>query len=186
MLSRRGSFLCTPRSTRHRRPKASTIPRRMQFRVVAAARVGFDALKVNPLRTALSTLGVIIGVASLVAVLSLGDGMERMARSEVERTTDVQTVSITSKTTESVDGQTLPVRDYPVFTLADAAAARDEIGDASGVSLSLGGRTTVDSPQTGKRRSTGVTATLADADQFMRLEFSDGRYFSPIESARNT
>ena len=151
----------------------------MQFRVVAAARVGFDALKVNPLRTALSTLGVIIGVASLVAVLSLGDGMERMARSEVERTTDVQTVSVTSKTTESVDGQTLPVRDYPVFTLADAAAARDEISDASGVSLSLGGRTTVDSPQTGKRRSTGVTATLADADQFMRLEFSDGRYFSP-------
>ena len=158
----------------------------MQFRVVAAARVGFDALKVNPLRTALSTLGVIIGVASLVAVLSLGDGMERMARSEVERTTDVQTVSVTSKTTESVDGQTLPVRDYPVFTLADAAAARDEISDASGVSLSLGGRTTVDSPQTGKRRSTGVTATLADADQFMRLEFSDGRYFSPIEAARNT
>jgi len=157
----------------------------MRFSVVAASRVGMDALRVNPLRTALSTLGVIIGVASLVAVLSLGDGMERMARAEVERTTDVQTVSITSKTTETVDGQTLPVRDYPVFTLADATAARDEIDRASGVSLSLAGRATVESPQTGKRRSTGVTATLADADQFMRLQFTDGRYFSPVEASRN-
>ena len=157
----------------------------MRFSVVAASRVGMDALRVNPLRTALSTLGVIIGVASLVAVLSLGDGMERMARAEVERTTDVQTVSVTSKTTETVDGQTLPVRDYPVFTLADATAARDEIDRASGVSLSLAGRATVESPQTGKRRSTGVTATLADADQFMRLQFTDGRYFSPVEASRN-
>ena len=157
----------------------------MRFPIVAAARVGIDALQVNPLRTALSTLGVIIGVASLVAVLSLGDGMERMARSEVERTTDVQTVSVTSRTTETVDGQTMAVRDYPVFALADADAARTEIDRTLGVSLSLGGRTSVDSPQTGKRRSTGVTATLADADRFMRLEFSDGRYFSPIEAARN-
>jgi len=108
-----------------------------------------------------------------------------MARAEVERTTDVQTVSVTSRTTETVDGQTLPVRDYPVFTLVDATAARDEIDRAIGVSLSLSGRATVESPQTGKRRSTGVTATLADADQFMHLKFTDGRYFSPVEAARN-
>jgi putative ABC transport system permease protein len=158
----------------------------MRFPVVAATRVGIDALRINPLRTALSTLGVIIGVAALVAVLSLGDGMERMARAEVERTTDVQTVSVTSRTTETVDGQTMPVRDYPVFTLVDATAARGEIDRTGGVSLSLGGRATIESPQTGKRRSTGVMATLSDADRFMRLEFSDGRYFSPIEAARNT
>ena len=157
----------------------------MRFSVVAAVRVGFDALRVNPLRTALSTLGVIIGVAALVAVLSLGDGMERMARAEVERTTDVQTVSVTSKTTETVDGQTMPVRDYPVFTLEDAVAARREISEVAGVSLTLGGRATIESPQTGKRRSSGLTATLADADRFMRLKFSDGRYFSAVEASRN-
>ena len=43
----------------------------------------------------------------------------------------------------------------------------------------------VEAPQTGKRRSTGVTATLADADQFMRLQFTDGRYFSPSKLSRN-
>ena len=37
--------------------------------------VSFSTLRANPLRTFLSTLGIVIGVASLVAVLSLGDGM---------------------------------------------------------------------------------------------------------------
>lgn len=48
-----------------------------------AVRVGADALRVNPLRTSLSTLGVIIGVAARMAVLSLGDGMERTARARI-------------------------------------------------------------------------------------------------------
>jgi putative ABC transport system permease protein len=146
---------------------------------------GLDALRVNPLRTVLSTLGVIIGVASLVAVLSLGDGMERMARSEVERTTDVQTVTVTSRTSETIDGQSYPVRDYPIFSLADARSARDEIPENLGVSLSLTGRAPVESPETGKRRSSGVSAVLPDADRFVKMKFAHGRFFTPSEASRN-
>lgn len=73
--------------------------------------VAFDQLRINTLRTILSTLGVIIGVGSLVAVLSLGDGLERFTRNEVERTTDVQAVSLASRTMERVDGEWVPVRD---------------------------------------------------------------------------
>ena len=39
----------------------------------SSLRVGFDTLRANPLRTLLSTLGIIMGVAALVSVLSLGD-----------------------------------------------------------------------------------------------------------------
>jgi putative ABC transport system permease protein len=56
--------------------------------------VGFDALRSNPLRTFLSTLGVVIGVAALVAILALGDGLERYGREQVERTTDLQVISV--------------------------------------------------------------------------------------------
>ena len=49
-----------------------------------ALAIGGDALFANPLRTLLATLGVIIGVASLVAVLSLGDGMQAAARTQAE------------------------------------------------------------------------------------------------------
>ena len=150
----------------------------------AAVAVGLDALRGNPLRALLSTLGVIIGVASLVAVLSLGDGMERMARAEIERTTDVQTVSVSSKTYEVVDGERYPVRGYPVFTLDDARAARTELSRASAVSLVENGSARVDWPTSGARRPAGVSATLADADRFMNLSVADGRYFTAVEEAR--
>jgi putative ABC transport system permease protein len=39
-----------------------------------ALATGVRTLGANPLRTILSTLGIIIGVAALVAVLSVGDG----------------------------------------------------------------------------------------------------------------
>lgn len=95
--------------------------------------VGLDAMRINPLRTVLSTLGMVIGVGSLVAVLCLGDGMERAARSQIERTTSVQTVGIDARTTERVDGQTFPVRDYPVFTRQDGCGSSQHTVGRRGV-----------------------------------------------------
>ena len=36
--------------------------------------VGLQTLRANPVRTLLSTLGIVMGAASLVGVLSAGDG----------------------------------------------------------------------------------------------------------------
>src|SRR5215213_8632878 len=148
--------------------------------------VGIDTLRVNPLRTALSTLGVIIGVASLVAVLSLGDGMEAAAREQIERTTGVQVVTVAPKTSELVDGQRFPIRDYPIFTPLDAQSARAEIEGVAAVALHVSGSVPVDAPATGKRRMVAVTATLAGADRFQRMDFLAGRFFSEIEEQHNT
>jgi len=38
----------------------------------------------GPLRTCLSTLGIVMGAASLVGVLSLADGAEAFARRQIE------------------------------------------------------------------------------------------------------
>ena len=56
--------------------------------------LGLAALRTHPLRTALSTLGVVIGVAAVVAILAVGDGVEREARASVGATTPLQTVVI--------------------------------------------------------------------------------------------
>lgn len=74
-----------------------------------AISVGFETLRANPLRTLLSTLGVIIGVSALVAVLSVGDGVERSIRSQIETTTDLQAVSVRARTVEEIDGQFFPI-----------------------------------------------------------------------------
>jgi putative ABC transport system permease protein len=59
--------------------------------------VGFETLRTNPLRTILSTLGIVIGVAALVSVLSVGDGMKRLARDQIGRTTDLQRIALTPR-----------------------------------------------------------------------------------------
>jgi putative ABC transport system permease protein len=88
-------------------------------------RVGVQTLRANPMRTVLSTLGVVMGAASLVAVLSLGDGAERFARDQIERR-GLQTVAVVARTSDTVDGLQVPRDDYPRFTpddLGDLAAA---------------------------------------------------------------
>jgi putative ABC transport system permease protein len=82
--------------------------------------VGFTALRANPLRTMLSTLGVIMGVAALVSVLSLGDGMEHFARAQIDQTSSLQYVQVRAQTTREVDGQQFARTDVRRFTPADA------------------------------------------------------------------
>ena len=145
--------------------------------------IGGEALFANPLRTLLSTLGVIIGVASLVAVLSLGDGMQAAARSQAERLTGVQTVLLTSKTSEQVDGVWIPVRNYPVFTPADADEAQSVTG-ATGMSLVVASAMTIENPSANRRRAATVSGVLSRADQFHSLELADGRFFTDVEAER--
>ena len=67
----------------------------LRARRFASVLVGLDTLAANPLRTALSTLGIVMGSASLVAVLSRGDCLERFARSQIEGTTDLHALWLT-------------------------------------------------------------------------------------------
>ena len=50
-------------------------------------------------------LGVIIGVAALVSVISLGDVMQGFVRGELDRTTDLQLVTLAAQTGRLVNGE---------------------------------------------------------------------------------
>ena len=68
-------------------------PGLLRERVSAASiGIGIETLRANPLRTLLSTLGIIMGAGALVSVLALGDAMQRYAREQIEKTTDLQTI----------------------------------------------------------------------------------------------
>jgi putative ABC transport system permease protein len=87
--------------------------------VPAAVVTGLDALRANPLRTLLSTIGVVMGAASLAAVLSLGDGAESFARERIAFE-GMQRVTLEARTSDLIDGHRVPRRRYPLFTPADA------------------------------------------------------------------
>lgn len=64
----------------------------------------FRSLRQNFLQTFLSMLGVIIGVAALVAMLSLIDGLEQLARDEISSKTNLERMAIRPNTGDRLDG----------------------------------------------------------------------------------
>ena len=148
----------------------------------ASVRVGLASLALNPLRTALSTLGIIVGTAALVAVLALGDGVERYVRRQIERTTDLQAIVVTPRTARVVDGQRIPRTDYPVFTAADADTVRGLVGVGGAAVLTISGPALVAVPDSAPRAAL-VTATGPAITDFQELELAQGRFFSASEAA---
>jgi putative ABC transport system permease protein len=152
---------------------------------VIAARVGLGALSENVLRTMLSTLGVIVGVAALVAVLSLGDAMESYVRSELARTTDVQAVTVQARTRVQRDGEWTAVRDAPEFTPAHLAELQRTIPEVRGAAIVRSGTARILWLKSGKQRYVGVTATSPGIDAFGHTDLAVGRPFTTAEATHN-
>jgi putative ABC transport system permease protein len=149
---------------------------------LSSVRVGLAALRVNPLRTFLSTLGVVIGVASLVAVLSLGDGMESFARKELARTTDIQNVFVSPVLFDTLDGVPVPREKFTLFGEEDARAAAAGVPGAAEAVITYSGTTVVRAPGDGRDRGARVTAATAGAARMYDLEVRWGRFFSEAEA----
>jgi putative ABC transport system permease protein len=143
---------------------------------------GVDGLRGNALRTALSTVGVVIGVASLVGVLSLGDGMERYVRDTIGRER-VQVVRMSPRFTHEVNGRDMPLPDVVVLGPRDLAEVRRLPGVAA-ASLNASGAATF---RAGGREVKGVTtvATQENGAEFDFLELDHGRFFVYGEAHRN-
>ncbi len=147
----------------------------MALAALGSTRVGFQALRANPLRTLLSTLGVIMGVAALVSVLSLGDGMEQFARTQIDRTSSLQYVEVRSLTTRQVDGQSFPRTDVRVFSPASADSVQRALTVPGEAGLQIAGGALV-------RRGDGtphgaIVMAVTPAVAAMRgLRMADGRF----------
>ncbi len=147
--------------------------------LLSSFRVSVETLTGNPLRTFLSTLGIVIGVASLVAVLSLGDGMQQFMRDQIGETTDLQVMSVSPRTTRTVDGMTFPRLDTIGFTSTDADALRTGIATQtdvgltdSGVALGLAGT---------QPRAVQVLGTSPALFTVQNVTVATGRLFTDAE-----
>lgn len=147
-----------------------------------AAREGFEALRVNPLRALLSTLGVVMGVASLTAVLSLGDGVEAFARDQIESTTDLQAVVITPSTYRVVDGIRVPRPGVATWTVADAESLAATVPEVTGVMMQMDGQALATMGDTLHPRGVWVTGRLTRLDT---PRLSAGRDFTADEVRRD-
>ena len=148
---------------------------------MSSLRIALQTQRANPLRTVLSTLGVVMGVASLVAVLAIGDGVEEFARTQLQRTTDLQTITIAPVTYDLIDHVRVPRNGYPVLTLAEADSLGAALAGVATVSIVASGNGLVARTAASKPRVAAVTATTPAAAERLRLTFAAGRLMNDVE-----
>jgi putative ABC transport system permease protein len=147
-------------------------------------RVGAEALRIHPLRTALSVLGILIGSAALIATMAVSDGMVSFAREQVMRRTSVLVLTVSPRTSVYREGEWVPVHGYPIFTAADARALRNDVAGIDAAMLILSGR--ADVSLHGARCRASVVLGTAGLTEFQTLELAAGRFFSEGETAHNS
>ncbi|HXT17519.1 MAG TPA: ABC transporter permease [Gemmatimonadaceae bacterium] len=146
---------------------------------------GVSAMTANPLRTALSTLGVVMGIASVIATLTLADGFEGFLRDRIAAQTGILSIAVSPRTQIIRDGFAFPNAVYPVFDRHDAAELHAFLGGRIDVTMSVTGTTIVEAPRK-PAHAAAVTATLANYLRFGARDVFAGRYLTEAEVAHNT
>ncbi len=148
-------------------------------RKLALASTGLQALRQSPLHSLLSILGLVIGVAALVAILSLVDGMEVFARQQIESRTGVQSITVVPSQTERIDNVTVRRDSIPVLTLEDSRALRAELGEE--VRVALAQRRPVELAYDTSGTAAVVVASEASIWYLPSPELEAGRLFSEAD-----
>ena len=89
--------------------------------------LAFQNIRSNFFHTFLSVLGVIIGVGALVSILSLIDGMEKYAREQINSTTDLNAISVSTNSFKTVNGIRLRKDSITYFKKEDVLALRSRL-----------------------------------------------------------
>ncbi len=100
------------------------------FRLKRTLKLGVKSLWMHRLRSTLTTLGIIFGVASVIAMLAIGEGASRDAQEQIARLGSRNVIIKTVKPPEEQDasGETSTMLDYGL-TYADAERFKNGIPD---------------------------------------------------------
>jgi len=136
------------------------------------------------LRTLLSGLGIVIGVAAISAVLAVGDGLEAFARAQIAETTNILNIALRSNTSKMVGGRRIPIRESDRFVLDTASLNKLTAGlpSLAGATLWETGTAEVAYPDTGGVLL-NLVGTLPGGLSLGDVAISAGRDFSAEDLA---
>jgi putative ABC transport system permease protein len=139
-------------------------------RLAEAWRVALGALRANRLRSGLTMLGVVIGVAAVVVLVALGTGVKRMVESQVEGLGSNLLIVVPGR----IDIGSAPA--VSRMTLDDVDAVSRVVGDPSRVAVTVTSGETV---RAGTRsRFTSVLGVLETTPQVFVRNMGRGTYLS--------
>ena len=142
--------------------------------LVSALKLALGSITGNPLRSFLTILGIIIGVAAVITMMTLGSGATKQVTSDIE--------GLGSNLVMVVTGSGMRMGGQAVsrpFRIADAGAIQDQVANIRAVSPSSQKRLVA--VQGNQNWTTSVTGILEDYFEVYEWTFADGRPLSSGE-----
>ena len=144
------------------------------MRLSSTIGLAFEAITRNKLRSALTSLGVIMGVAAVIVMMALGDGAKASIEQRVASLgTNVLTVSAGSA---NIGGVRMGQGAVTTLTPADASAIAADVPGARAVSPGVGSRTQIVGPSGNwQTQVQGVGSAYADIRAW---DLASGSFFT--------
>ncbi|HEX5437719.1 MAG TPA: ABC transporter permease [Gemmatimonadaceae bacterium] len=166
-------------------PSEHSTPPRAGFiaQVAFSLRTAVEAVSHNTLRAALTSLGILFGVASVIAMLAIGNGakQEILEQMRLLGTNNVIVTPIVEqkegKVTNQDQDEKQPKRFTPGLTARDAASIAQEVPAVEATSGEVVLQTHV--TREGHRRSARVVGVDTSYFRLLNLELQTGAHFTP-------
>jgi len=142
--------------------------------IPSTLRIAFRALKVNKMRSALTMLGIIIGVGAVIAMLAVGTGASKRISEQISSIGSNLIMIVPGATTAG--GVRMGSGSQPTLTMGDAEAIQKECSAVSNVAPVLSGVAQVVYGH--QNWSTGVVGTSPSMLTVRDWPLSSGRSFT--------
>jgi putative ABC transport system permease protein len=142
--------------------------------IPSTLRIAFRALKVNKMRSALTMLGIIIGVGAVIAMLAVGNGARKRIAEQISSMGSNLVMVLPGATTAG--GVRMGSGTQPTLTMGDAEAIQKECSAVSNVAPVLSGVAQVVYGH--QNWSTGVVGTTPDMLTVRDWPLAAGRSFT--------
>jgi putative ABC transport system permease protein len=158
-----------------------SLRRRSGLSLLQNIAVAFDALLANKLRSGLTMLGIIIGVASVVSLLSVGQGAQTAVTAQIQGTgLNLITVNSGSGFTQGGNGGGSNAR---TLTFNDAQAIENSVAGITAVLPQYSASLQVRSDQSNYRAT--ILGTTEDYASVRNIDVEIGRYLSESDYREN-
>ena len=167
--------------------RLGTLARQVYQHGVFSMRTAVEAVGHNRLRASLTSLGILFGVASVIAMLAIGKGAEReiLEQMKLLGSNNVMVVPLVEQSEGRVEEQNAASqvkRWSPGLTYADAQAIQRGITAVEAVSAEIIVNTSI--TREGQHRSGKVVGVDTSYFRLVNLELGNGRWFTEQQVAR--
>ncbi|HMJ68749.1 MAG TPA: ABC transporter permease [Cyclobacteriaceae bacterium] len=148
--------------------------------IVSSFLLAFHNIRSHFFHTLLSVLGIVIGVAALVSILSLIDGMEHYAKEQITKTTSLKAINVWSNQYQNTNGVRVRRDNFPILDYEDYSDLKNKLTKPCSVHYMSSFAGVVDVGDSTRQLGTMVYA-LGSPEVHSSAAFTAGRIFTKDE-----